>query len=160
MCIVIVINWKNARLALRALPNFGSKSWLIVWLSVSFVLKSTCDTIFGTLVTPRRSSCTCLYWCAHKSPQKASNCYFCCCLLPNVVLSLLNCSILLLLSLWRMDCWCCGGLVLSSVANLVHLCGEDVGSNPAWTISCRWIKHSIPCEILCSLLGRAPGSGT
>ena len=28
-------------------------------------------------------------------------------------------------------------LVLSSVANLVHLCGEDVGSNPAWTISCR-----------------------
>jgi hypothetical protein len=25
------------------------------------------------------------------------------------------------------------GLVLSSVANLVHLCGEDVGSNPAWT---------------------------
>ena len=23
------------------------------------------------------------------------------------------------------------GLVLSSVANLVHLCGEDVGSNPA-----------------------------
>ena len=30
------------------------------------------------------------------------------------------------------------GLVLSSVANLVHLCGEDVGSNPAcWTISCR-----------------------
>ena len=28
------------------------------------------------------------------------------------------------------------GLVLSSpVANLVHLCGEDVGSNPAWTIS-------------------------
>ena len=29
------------------------------------------------------------------------------------------------------------GLVLSSVANLVHLCGEDVGSNPARTISCR-----------------------
>ena len=29
------------------------------------------------------------------------------------------------------------GLVLSSVANLVHLCGEDVGSNPAWKISCR-----------------------
>ena len=27
------------------------------------------------------------------------------------------------------------GLVLSSVANLVHLCGEDVGSNPAWTVS-------------------------
>ena len=27
------------------------------------------------------------------------------------------------------------GLVLSSVANLVHLCGEDVGSNPVWTIS-------------------------
>ena len=26
------------------------------------------------------------------------------------------------------------GLVLSSVANLVHLRGEDVGSNPAWTI--------------------------
>ena len=25
-------------------------------------------------------------------------------------------------------------LVLSSVANLVHLRGEDVGSNPAWTI--------------------------
>ena len=22
------------------------------------------------------------------------------------------------------------------------------------------LKHSIPCEILCSLLGRAPGSGT
>jgi hypothetical protein len=30
-----------------------------------------------------------------------------------------------------------GGLVLSSVANLVYLCGEDVGSNPAWTVSCR-----------------------
>jgi hypothetical protein len=29
------------------------------------------------------------------------------------------------------------GLVLSSVANLVHLCGEDVGSNPAWTFSGR-----------------------
>ena len=30
------------------------------------------------------------------------------------------------------------GLVLSSVANLVqHLCGEDVGLNPAWKISCR-----------------------
>ena len=29
------------------------------------------------------------------------------------------------------------GLVLSSVANLVHLCGEDVGSIPAWKISCR-----------------------
>ena len=28
-------------------------------------------------------------------------------------------------------------LVLSSVANLVHLCGEDVGLNPAWKISCR-----------------------
>ena len=27
-----------------------------------------------------------------------------------------------------------GGLVLSSVANIVHLRGEDVGSNPAWTI--------------------------
>jgi hypothetical protein len=26
------------------------------------------------------------------------------------------------------------GLVLSSVANLVHLCGEDVGSNPAWAV--------------------------
>ena len=26
------------------------------------------------------------------------------------------------------------GLVLSSVANLVHLCGEDVGSNPARTV--------------------------
>ena len=52
------------------------------------------------------------------------------------------------------------GLVLSSVANLVHLCGEDVGSNPAWKISGCWSRHSIPCEILCSLLGRAPGSGT
>ena len=29
------------------------------------------------------------------------------------------------------------GLVLSSVANLVQLSGEDVGSNPAWKISCR-----------------------
>ena len=29
------------------------------------------------------------------------------------------------------------GLVLSSVANLVHLCGEDVGLNPTWKISCR-----------------------
>ena len=28
------------------------------------------------------------------------------------------------------------GLVLSSVANLVHLYGEDMGSNPAWKISC------------------------
>ena len=27
------------------------------------------------------------------------------------------------------------GLVLSSVANLAHLCGEDMGSNPAWTVS-------------------------
>ena len=29
------------------------------------------------------------------------------------------------------------GLVLSSVANLVHLCGEGVGSIHAWKISCR-----------------------
>ena len=29
----------------------------------------------------------------------------------------------------------CRGLVFSSVANLVHLCGEDMGSNPARTVS-------------------------
>jgi hypothetical protein len=50
--------------------------------------------------------------------------------------------------------------VLSSVANLVHLCGEDVGSNPAWTFSGCCVKHSIPYGILRSLLERAPGSGT
>ena len=94
----------------NALENFRLNSCKIVscdFLSfpVAFVLQRTCD-FFGTLVTPRRS-CTCtMYWCAYKSPQKASTCFFCCWLLPNVVLSLSNCSIMLLLSLWRTHCCC------------------------------------------------------